>query len=225
MAALNLQAGRDYGRSRAESLDALLVDLRDGAPVYQLIARYGPTLMPYPSDDGGPAYHGWLEYCLRALRRICCGPFRDLQEEHRTLREVRLPLGPMSAGALGHPKGVTEEPYRILVLERPRFICGIRVTYQTYAYSERELATYSYSSQAGKSSPCLYVYWKRPDQDEFTKAQRYTQFRKLVEEAQTIWVYDTIDRLCIHPDTEPGIFKLEEVVMLVPDNGAGENVR
>jgi hypothetical protein len=120
---------------------------------------------------------------------------------------------------------VTEEPYRLLVLEHPTFICGVRVTYQTYAYSETELPTYSYSGQGGKSSPCLYVYWKRPDQEAFTKAQRYTQFRKLVEETQTIWVYDTIDQLCIHPDTEPGIFRLAEVVLLVPESGEGEDAR
>jgi hypothetical protein len=223
VAALNLQAGREYGRGREKAVDAFLADLRDGVPVYQLLARYGPTLMPYPSDDGGPAYHGWLEYCLQALHKLASGPFRDLQNEHRPLRTVRLPLAPAPAGAPGPPKGVTEEPYRLLVLEHPTFICGVRVTYQTYAYSEKELPTYSYASQGGKSSPCLYVYWKRPDQEEFTKAQRYTQFRKLVEETQTIWVYDTIDQLCIHPDTQPGVFKLVEVVLLIPETDEEKN--
>jgi hypothetical protein len=226
VAALHVQEGRNYGKGRCQALDAFLGDLRAGAPTYQLIARHGPTLMPYPSDDGGPAYHGWLEYCLRALLRIGSGPFRDLQDERRALREVRLPVPPAGTGrAPGPPKGVTEEPYCVLALERPTFVCGLRVTYRTISYSERELHFYSYSSQGGKPSPCLYVYWKRPGQEGFTKAQRYTQFRNLGEDTQTIWVYDSIDQLCIHPDTEPGVFRLAEVVLLVPDGGEGEDAR
>jgi hypothetical protein len=218
VAALNVQGGRNYALGRSQALDAFLGDLRAGAPIYQLIARHGPTLMPYPSDDGGAAFHDWLEYCLRALQRIGSRPFRDLQDEQRTLREVRLPVPPAGTPqAASLAQGVNEEPHCLLTLERPTFVCGIRVTFRTDAYSDRELPTYSYSSQGGKSSPCLYLYWKRANQEAFTKGQRYTQYRNLGEATRTIWVYDTISDLCIYPDTEPGIFKLADVVLLIPE--------
>ena len=137
---------------------------------------------------------------------ICCrlsivpasGDFRHLQPEGPSSREIPLPVGPSASdrtaqGGLGI-QGIKDDQNLILDLDEPIFVYGIRITYRGGLHPDR----------SGKP-PCLQVFWKSEDQDEFTKSQRYILY--LGQGMGAGWlrdegIGDSLDPQCDRPNPD-----------------------
>ena len=229
---LNYETGLKYARIYHTNMQSFREDLLARQPISLLLARHGHSLYPCPfgrepthgavADDSGerrarasvltgdvPAvlgireedclsFHGWLGDLLQALHRAGIGDFKYLQPKGPSFREIPLPIGPTASDptVLGDPgiQGIKDDQNLILAVSEPIFVYGIRVTYHGGLHAE-----------SGKP-PCLQVFWKRDDQEEFTRAQRYILYLGPDmgagwlggEGTETIWIHGVIDRIRIN---------------------------
>ena len=202
MLAANTREGLRYARDYHRQMEAFEHDLRAGVPTYMLLRRHGPFLYFSLNDQLG-------EY-MRMLHRASIGPFRSLQADP-ALREVELPIVPGGLdkmtweGGTGRATGI--DPSVVFTLSEPRFVGGIRITY-------------SYPDTDG--SPLYFrVFWRKSDQGDFNEHQFYLNAfleRASGERTVTIWVGDMIDQFRINPDNKYSYFKINKIVLLIPND-------
>jgi hypothetical protein len=123
-------------------------------------------------------------------------------------REVTVPAQPIALKDMTWKDGTGRVEgsggYMVLALPKPQHVAAIRL---------------KYSYENAGDSPALRVYWRRSGRNEFAEEERtfHRQENKEPEEKTVlIWVNDTVDQIRIDPDTNPCVFKLSEVTLLVP---------
>jgi hypothetical protein len=200
MYSLNFQEGLNYGKPRHDRMLEFERDLRAGEPVYVLGQRYTPFLLPLPEQ---------LAASLRMLRSAGVPLFRDLKEDP-PFQEIPLDERPAETagitweGDTAHGNG--RDAHLTYVLPTARYVAGIRITYV--------------HSNAAGSTPSLQVFWKRPDHARFPREANFESgFVGTGPEEQTvtIWIASTIDRIRIVPDNQPFTWRIQTLVLLVPE--------
>jgi hypothetical protein len=198
----NTERGLQYAGQYRRQMDALVRDIESGVPNYLLVKRYVPSISL--SYDLLPDY-------LTMLRRAGVGRFRALRE-NPAFREVAVPVVPSALHkmtwevrtALGEGAG----QYLEFDLKETRFVCGVRLRHPL-------------SNGKGVSARFL-MYWKRGDQDAFAEDRWFWTYglgMSPEETTTTIWVGDEVRQIRIHPDDFPCVFRIEELVLLVPADG------
>jgi hypothetical protein len=167
--------------------------------------RHSAFLLDDPEDEEK------LVDCFRALRRSGVGPFRDLPDDP-PLTEIPFPVAPAETQELnwdgqGTAECLGNDPLLIFSLPQRRFVFAIRVK---CSYGE-----------AG-SRAHLQAAWK-DGRNDFSDEERSFRLNVRGEEGDspdektvTIPVYDTIGQFRIRPHDAPCVFKLSEIVLLVP---------
>jgi hypothetical protein len=199
----NMRETFECGKEHGVKMAAVERDIRSGTPPGILSARHVTFLIdPLCTDPSD------LAQFLRMMRRAGIGPFRSLQEDS-AIREVRFPVVPTATNQMtwkdGVGEGHGEDPYLVFVLKEPQFVQGIRIK---YAYDKT-------------ASPATFqVFWRRSDRNDFVEEERNSTLELTTEPGEktlTIQVADTIDQFRIDPDTKPCVFRLTEIVLLVPE--------
>jgi hypothetical protein len=250
MFSLNTFEGLHYGRARRRTLAAFEQDLRAGAPTSLLVKRYAPALCPSPVA-GTHAYHNHLTERFGALRRARVGPFRHLREDPAFV-EVPVPLERAAANQVawqgGTGRGAGKDSYLVFALPEPRLVGGLRIT---YAHSNEEGMRPLFRVIWGRGEgggadrvarggtidrwylgflyPLPWVLLTGAADKELAIRNEYVDAEHGTgpeEQTVTIWIWDTIDRVRIHPDNRPCTFRISEIVLLTPAAdvrlGAGE---
>jgi hypothetical protein len=229
---LNYETGLKYALAYHKNMQSFTNDLLARQPISLLLARHAHSLCPCPwggeSTHGNVAddlrrganglmfpekncvsFHSWLGDFLRALHRANIGHFRYLQPEVPPSREIPLPVGlsppDQTTGEGSAIQGIRDDQNLILALSKPSFVYGIRVIYRGGLHADR----------SGKD-PCLQIFWKRGDQDNFTRAQRYILHLGSDEETETIWIHDEVDRIRINLENNFAYLNALKVSLLVP---------
>jgi hypothetical protein len=192
----NTEAGLEYGRDVAARAKALSNDLLAGVPAYRIVKSHTPFL--YPSQDE-------VTRLLPILRNARFGPFQSLRDSP-TFRETSVPLRPTQVtlarwdGTTAHVTGV--DPQITFTLTRPCPVAGIRIKY-AHTNLQRAPARFQLS-------------WKRPGQQNYTDAQRYTNWTLPTGEGKqtTVWVDDILEQFRIQPDNQPCEFRIEQITLL-----------
>ena len=160
-------------------------------------------------------------------------------------REVSLPVVSAALHQMkleeGIARGTRADPYLVFTLPETTFVGGIRFKY-------------SHPTRGGAAPEPFQISWKRDKQHSFTEAQSHLSSQYLgqreaamcggtQEEAVMVWVGDSLKQFRIRPDPDsrppdarPCIFRISEVVLLVPvgeqfgghtggDDGSGEALR
>jgi hypothetical protein len=225
----NTRAGIHYARGVRNHLRSFEQDMTAGVPSFELIARYGRYLHPH---------HDLLAEYLPMLRRAGVGRFVFLRDDP-AFREVPVPLEPTALYNVtwdhGTAQATGEYPSIDFALPEPRYVCGIRIRY-AHANPEGTL-------------PLVLIKWKGPAQAEFSQEPVRTEgageinYKNVkiyknsptgdravwergtwsrindAETTVTAWICDTVATIRIHPDLKPGVFRLSELVLLVPAGG------
>jgi hypothetical protein len=219
---LNYDTGLKYARILHRNMQSFSEDLLAGQSMSLLLARHGHSLYPCPfgrepthgtvADDSEErrtgasfpmqdclSFHGWLGDLLQALQRAGIGNFKYLQPQDPSSREIALPVGPTASDQTAHEacgiQATKDDQNLILTLGKPLFVYGIRVRYRSGLDRDRTAKL-----------RCLQIFWKRDDQDEFTRAQRYILYLGPDmgagwlggEGTETIWIHGVIDRIRIN---------------------------
>lgn len=205
MLGLNVHSALDYAVYRDKIADGVASAIRSGTSPEVVAREYAGTVTSAIDPNVAPA--------LRMLRRIHWGPYRSdassPSESWANCRERDLPVhisdsheivfeGPW-ATAIGN------DPSLVLDLPMSLPVCGVRVRYEI--------------DNDDQSPAAMQVFWgDTTTSKDFSGTTRNHVFSVLpgVHET-TIWIYDTIDRLRIDPDTRPCRFKLDSVTLF----GAG----
>lgn len=207
----NTQFGIEYGTNLRHHLGSFERDMTAGVPSYLLINRYGSYLHIHQDV--------LMDY-MPMLRRAGIGQFRFLRNDP-PFREVSVPVVPTQLNQVrwkgGTAYGTGRNSYLVFDLREDTFISGVRLKY-------------SYWNNDG-TIPYVSIYWKRSDQNEFTKDQ-FSKYSPTGDRANwtrgtwqrlsdpettlTVWVCDTVGQLRIHPDFKPGVFKISEILLLLP---------
>jgi hypothetical protein len=202
----NMRETFECGKEHGEKMEAVERDVREGTPPGILSERYVSFLV---DPLAGEAEKPVLADFLRMMRRAGIGPFRSLKEDSAIRREVQFPVVPIATNQMtwkdGVGEGQGEDPYLVFALKEPQFVQAIRIK---YAYE--------------KTAPpvTFQMFWRRSDRNDFAEEERNStlDLKPMAEEATlTIQVADVIDQFRIDPDTKPCVFKLTEIVILVPE--------
>jgi hypothetical protein len=150
------------------------------------------------------------------LKRAGIGSFRHLQDDPPS-RQVVLPVTSASTRQMvwqdGRGYGSGSGSYLTFALDQPQLVYAVRLRY-------------SYP----KGAPASFrMAWGQSGQGDFSESgsasvllplPRCPEEKESDEQTVTIWVNATIDRFRVYPDDKPYVFKLSEVVLLVPVTGS-----
>jgi hypothetical protein len=197
---LNTPSGLRYARTKAEKLEALERDVRNGVPIYLLVHRYTPFVQ-YSQD--------WMAESLQMLQRVGVEPFTHLREDP-PFSEIPLDVEPSATHRMTWTQrtgqGLGDDSCLVYSLPRPTFVAGIRIT---YSLTNREGIPANFR-----------LCWKSSDQDNFTDGQCYeTMFMETGPEeySTAISVCDTVSQIQIFPESRPFTFRVSSIVLLVPE--------
>jgi hypothetical protein len=198
----NVLASMAAGQEHRAKMMAFEHDLLEGNPPFVLAKRHGGFLYKDAYE-----WHEVLAERMQKLKQAHSGLFRELRDKP-PLQEIPIPLVPIDMNQMtwqdGIGKGLGDDPYLVFALPQPRLVYGIRVR---YAYEDT-------------ASPASFqLFWRWTEHNEFTEQERNV-VRELSttagEQTTTFWVYETIDQIRVDPDTKPCVFRLPEIVLLVP---------
>jgi hypothetical protein len=181
-------------------------DMAAGVPVSLLSQRHRPFLFP----AGNPIFMEQTTSGMLAMHQKGKGKFRQLAP-NPPYQQIQGPRAPavlhQVRWADGVAHGFTGEAYFDFFLERPRHVYAVRMT---CAFPEVSQLPAKFS-----------LSWKTGTQREFPGAKQTLElaFEDSQVQTVTIWVNETIDRLRIHPDTKPFLFRLAEMTLCVPEAG------
>jgi hypothetical protein len=228
----NYETGLKYAVTYRENMQSFTDDLLAREPVSLLLARHAHSLCPCPwggestygdvADDftrgatglmfpekNCVSFHSWLGDFLRALHRVSIGDFRYLRPEVPPSREIPLPVRPTTAEQTAGEglimRGIRDDQNLIVDLSKPTFVYGIRVMYRGGLNADR----------SGKD-PSLQVFWKRGEQDNFTRAQRYVLHLGSDEKTETIWIHGDIARIRINLENNFAYMNRLNLSLLIP---------
>jgi hypothetical protein len=207
----NTEFGISYAQDLRARLGSFEQEMAAGVPSYVLINRYGPYLHIHQEITN--------DY-MPMLRSAGIGSFAYLKD-NPAFREIRVPLYPSALSEVEWQSGTAyatgRSPHLVFPLPQRQYVCGIRLKY-VHATKEGTL-------------PSVSVYWKNGEQEEFT-ADRFWKnsptgdranwergtWLRLGESETTmeVWSCDWISHIRIHPDLRPCVFKILEIVLLVP---------
>ncbi|MEP6687278.1 MAG: hypothetical protein ABJC36_02955 [Gemmatimonadales bacterium] len=208
----NVAIGLEYGRDLHDHLAAFERDLVAGVPRRDLVRRYDPWLHPHQDVP--------IEY-LPMLRAAGIGVYRDLRDDPPA-RTVALDLTPSAVGgATWHDSTMTtsaDEAWVDFTLPADRYVTGLRLRYE-------------FTSRSGVLS-FVGLRWQRRGQVDYSDGN-YKKFSptgdranwergtwtRLADSTTTVTVVlaDTIGRIRVLSNYDPGILRIRELVLLEPE--------
>jgi hypothetical protein len=211
----NTHFGISYGSLMHSHLASFEKDMIAGVPSHRLVLRYWQYLHPHQDI---------LNEYMPMLRQAGVGSFRFLQDSP-PFRELSVPSIPQSLNHVRWENGTAyvtgswDQSYMLFSIPQAEYVAGIRIKY-SYWNEDHTL-------------PFVFLYWRDDEQKEFTK-ERYGNYSATGDHANwvsgtwgrtkepgstvTFWVCDMVKDIRLHPDLRPGVFKLSELVLLVPTN-------
>jgi hypothetical protein len=208
MFALNLMMALNAGKEHRARMDAFERDLRAGMPLSMLVARHGVFLSPrLPTEpDAGDVARG-----LPMLRRAVGRQYQGVRDDPAVAEEP-FPVVPAAVRQItwdgdrgGQAWGA--DSHLVFALGEPRMVYAVRVWYSVSP------------EEKGPVPPCSRLYWKRGDQEAFTRARSQAHCDEepgAGERTATFWVMETIDQFRIHPSERPAAFRIADIMLLVP---------
>jgi hypothetical protein len=217
---LNMQKGIEIARDLKVNIQILERDLQAGMPASIIAERhtdfqFGPGYgLPWPPDQRQAARQSMID-CLQMLHDAGVKPFTQIRALP-ALQEISIPVAPTRLNHVRYEEGITyglgDESYLSFAQADGQFVYAIRFSY-------------SYRKTAGGHSPRILVKTNRgkgllaldlgpPCYQEETAAQE-------TPESCLVWVNDTIRQLRVYPDVKPCVFKISEIVFLVPQTEKG----
>lgn len=207
----NTSFGLGYARELRGQLGGFERDLADGVPLPELLHRYGPWL--HPHQDMPARY-------LPMLKRAHVGHYAALRED-AAFRAIPVNLRPAEATQLvwhdSAARVAGPRPALLFRLPADRMVAGIRLRYR-------------YRSDDG-TLPYIGLRWKPSTQPEFAP-DRFYKYSPTGDRANwergtwdaihdsattlTVWISDTVGAVGITPDFRPGVFRIDELSLLVP---------
>jgi hypothetical protein len=207
----NARYGLSYAKDLRMHLAGFESDMAAGVPLCELVHRYDPYLHPHQDVP--------LEY-LPMLRRAGVGGYIALRDDP-PFRSVPLTLAPAklrdAAWRDSTARTRSGDPYIDFVLPGDRYVAGIRLKYQN-------------RSDDG-TLPYIGLRWKRRDLPDFP-GRNFKKYSPTGDRANwergtwtrtgeatttmTVWISDTIGQIRITPNYVPGLFRIRELVLLVP---------
>ena len=214
----NTQSGLQYGRSLRKELGSFESEMRAGTPPYRLIHEHLWNLHINVQV---------LNDYLPLLRSANIGQFRYLRD-NPSFREISVPLTPVElhhSSWEGHTARTTA-PNASIVFAIPQtlYVAGIRLKY-TVEDKQGILPLFFFSWRTDDATAVTREnsYWTSPTGDR-ANWERGSWLRIGRPESELLfWICDRIRKICIHPDAQPCVFKLSELVLLVPEGN--NNVR
>jgi hypothetical protein len=207
----NTRIGLTYAKDLRAHLQGFEYDLAAGTPLHELVRRYDPYLHPHQDIP--------LEY-LPMLRRAGIGRFTALRDDP-PVQAMPLTLAPARVShVVWHDstgRVLAKYPYVDFSLPSDRFVGGIRLKFRNHGDDG--------------SLPFVGVQWKRKEARDFPDSafkkysptgdranwERGTWTRLHdAETTMTVWISDTIGQIRIMPNLVPGVFRITELVLLVP---------
>jgi hypothetical protein len=207
----NTQSGLQYGRLLRNELGSFESEMRAGTPPYRLIHA-----------------HLWylhinvqvLNDYLPLLRSANVGQFRFLRD-NPAFREISVPLTPVElhhSSWNGHIARTTAPDASIVfALPQSVYVDGIRLKY-TVENKDGILPLFSIAWRNDHASAFTREnsYWTSPTGDR-ANWERGSWLRIGRPESELLfWICDRIREIRIQPDSQPCVFKLSELVLLVP---------
>jgi hypothetical protein len=208
----NTRFGATYAADLRATLGGFEADMMAGVPIHELARRYDRYFHPHQDIP--------LEY-LPMLRAAGVGRYGALRDDP-PFREVPISLAPTElrevrwSDSTGQVSG--SDPFIVFSLPSDRYVAGIRLKYR-------------YHAEDG-SLPYIGVRWKRADQPSFSSDafKKYSPTgdranwergtwtrRNATETTLTVWLSDTIGQIGITPNFVPGVFRITELSLLVPE--------
>ncbi|MEW4567586.1 hypothetical protein AB1L88_06925 [Tautonia sp. JC769] len=200
----NTEIGLEQGRQRRVDSEGVVGDLRLGLPPFAIAARHTGFLHSSHDDLGRG---------LPLLVEAQTGVFRGARP-NPDFREVpvgapdRLSLARWDSGSRTiEATGV--DPWITFDLPERTLVAGVRIRYDL--------------DNGPATSARFKLQWKRSNQDGFTEGQQYQQWTLPVgpDREMVVWIAEPIDSFRIQPDNQPSRFRIEEMVLLVPDGADG----
>jgi hypothetical protein len=212
---LNMQKGIEIGRELKRNIEILERDLQAGMPSFIIAERHadyqlGPGYgLPWPLDQRQAARQSMIE-CLQMLHDAGVKPFSQMRDMP-AFQKISMSLAPTALHQMKHEAGINyglgNDSYVSFAQKEGQFVYAIRLRY-------------SYGTTASGQSPRILV--KTNKRNDFINLElgppSYQEENAAEERSETclVWVNDTISELRIHPDVKPCIFKISEIVFLVP---------
>jgi hypothetical protein len=195
---INMPGRLRAARERHAARDAFEKDLRRGMPPYRLAYRH--------LNAHGISEVRELKRHLEELRRAGFGPFRYLKDDP-AFQVVTIPLEPSETGGVrwenGVASGASGDSHLTFSLPHAMYVAAIRLRCST--------------PQGGPVT--FNVGWKNPLDAHFYEPFYYNPWWPT--RSDVVPVDDTIDRIRIFPDRNPGSrpfeFRLAEIEVLVPE--------
>jgi hypothetical protein len=182
-------------------------DLLAATPSSVLAQHYLTLLWFNESPEGNDLVTAGFNH----LHHAGIGAFRHLAADP-ALREVALPPTPpvLSRSTLQNGGGRCpgKDSAVSFALQGPRAVAAIRVKF-TLACQEPTAprAQFQISWKNGTDTPG----------PEGEGSSHWTVGTEPGEKTLTVWVQDTIDQFRIQPDTQPGVFQITQIALLVPE--------
>ncbi|MEO8460834.1 MAG: hypothetical protein ABI451_09915 [Dokdonella sp.] len=202
MLGLNAHSALDYAAYRDKIADGVANAIRSGASPAAVAREYAGTVTSNTDPNVVPA--------LRSLQRMNWGPYRSdasaTSANWVNCRETDLPLHISDSHEMNFDGKWTtatgNDPSMVLDLPTSLSVCGVRIRYEI--------------ANDDQSSATMQVFWGDTTTSKYfsgiTRNHMFSVSPGMHE--TTIWIYDTIDRLRIDPDTRPCRFKLDSVTLL-----------
>ena len=197
---LNVPGGLRYARAKAQKMEALERDVREGVPAYILVYRYAPFI--HYSQE-------WTAQGLQMLQQAGIEPFTHLREDP-PLAEIPVDTKPSETNQIvwtdGMGQGSGENSYLLYSLPRPIFVAAIRIT---YSLTNREGVPAHFE-----------MNWTSSARGNLDEGRGYeTTFMETGsgEHSATIYVCDTISQIRVSPDNRPFTFRISSMILLVPE--------
>jgi hypothetical protein len=210
---LTVEEAVSWAGTIADQMKGFEKDLVAGTPTAILVERHARDIMP--DTDPAEAKRSMTEK-MRSLRRAGIGMYRDLKDDP-VMDEVRFSAAPIGLNQMrekdGKYIGEGDDPYLVFALGEPRFVYAIRLK-----------CSYEGTPNA---PPMFQAFWKEGSEDFVEKEGRVvTQELKGGPEEQTVMipVNSRIDQFRIDPDTKPCVFRIHEIVLLIPPRDAHQEL-
>jgi hypothetical protein len=208
---LSWQETVSRGESHGEEMAKVEEDITAGTSPSVLAERHAGFLYGVQDDD--PKRVERVAELLRMLQQAGIGPFAKLRNDAATAEaanthQVLLPVVPIATNQMtwedGVGKGSGEDPYLVFALPYLQRVHAVRLRY-------------AYENTPGPAS--FQFFWRNSGRDDFAEERsvRLALDTGPGEKTITITVNDKIDQVRVDPDEKPCVFKLSEIVLLVPD--------
>jgi hypothetical protein len=221
----NFHAGLLYARDYHSRMEQFRTDLLSGMSPGQLVARHVVSLDPCPFSGypdvgvqfrwgnlirisksfpitGAVSFHDWIADKLRKLHAAKISDYARMQPDDPPVREI-IP-SPVSGFAVSRATDrneptAAEETAVLLTPDRPLYVAGIRIRRPVDLASSAIDVHLDEGGRPTDAHPAwAQVVWRLPGESAYMVPHRYLFVWENGKDAQTVWIFGTIDQFGFH---------------------------